>query len=408
MPATPNRIGVFAVLWLAGLYLRLPMLVAPPLAPLIGVELDLNQSQIGALTTIPVLMLALGALPGSFFIARLGARRALSLALVVLALASAGRGLAPPTVLLFAFTVLLGFAVAVMQPALPVLVGHWCRGSLAFGSAVYMNGMLMGEFIGAGLTLPIVLPLLDGDWRAALVVWSLPALVVAALVQLWDRSSIGDGARSTSADRDPDMAARTAPLDSPGGSAVVAAAVVPGRSAWPLGIMLGAASAGFFGTNAYMGTVLAETGQSSLLPQALFWFNATQVAGSLLMLALGRHLLGRRWPVIAAAAGVLLGLIGFGLGGHLVALTAVLVLGLCTCIQLILMVSLVPQMASGNAAARLGAGMFTVGYLLGFLVPQAGGLLADASGLARAALLPMIVLAAAALLVAVLSRFGHR
>ncbi|MFU8817146.1 MAG: CynX/NimT family MFS transporter, partial [Pseudomonadales bacterium] len=192
MAVNPHRLGVLAVLWLAGLYLRLPMLVAPPLAPLIGAELSLNQSQIGALTTIPVLMLALGALPGSFFIARLGPGLALVLALVLLALASAGRGLAPPPMVLFACTVLLGFAVAVMQPALPVLVGQWLPGSLALGSAVYMNGMLMGEFIGAGLTLPVVMPLLDGDWRATLLVWSLPALVVAALVGAISRSRSGD------------------------------------------------------------------------------------------------------------------------------------------------------------------------------------------------------------------------
>jgi MFS transporter, CP family, cyanate transporter len=390
MPATPNRIGTLAVLWLAGLYLRLPILVAPPLAPLIGVELDLNQSQTGALTTVPVLMLSLGALPGSFFIARFGARLALSFALVLLALASAARGLAPPAFVLFGSTVLLGFAVAVMQPALPVLVGQWCRGNLALGSAVYMNGMLMGEFIGAGLTLPFLLPLLEGDWRATLVVWSLPALLVAALVQLWHRS----GERPT-------------PLADPAG-ALNPAAPVPTRGAWSLGIMLGAASAGFFGTNAYMGTVLEDRGRLDLLPQALFWFNATQVAGSLLMLALGRYLVGLRWPVIASAIGVLLGLVGFAFGGGWVALVAVLILGLATCLQLILMVSLVPQVASGSAAARLAAGMFAVGYLLGFLVPLAGGILADATGMARLSLLPLGVLAAVAVLVALTSRFGHR
>jgi MFS transporter, CP family, cyanate transporter len=391
MPATPNRIGTLAVLWLAGLYLRLPILVAPPLAPLIGGELDLNQSQIGALTTIPVLMLSLGALPGSFFIARFGARLALSFALALLAIASAARGLAPPSFVLFASTVLLGFAVAVMQPALPVLVGQWCRGNLALGSAVYMNGMLMGEFVGAGLTLPFLLPLLDGDWRATLMVWSLPALLVAALVQLWRRSEPTDA---------------PSPLLDP--ARPLGGVAVPARRTWALGIMLGAASAGFFGTNAYMATVLEESGRLDLLPQALFWFNATQVAGSLLMLALGRYLVGLRWPVVAAAVGVLLGLTGFALGGGWVALVAVLVLGLATCLQLILMVSLVPQVASGSAAARLAAGMFAVGYLLGFLVPLAGGILADATGLARLALLPLIVLAAVAVVAAVTSRFGTR
>jgi MFS transporter, CP family, cyanate transporter len=394
MPVTPNRIGTLAVLWLAGLYLRLPILVAPPLAPLIGFELDLNQSQIGALTTIPVLMLSLGALPGSFFITRFGARLALSAALVLLAAASAARGLAPPTIVLFACTVLLGFGVAIMQPALPVLVGQWCRGQLALGSAVYMNGMLMGEFIGAGLTLPVLLPMLDGDWRAALLVWSLPALVVAALVQLW---------RPGRSDRQiamPEFPRRIDPQPA-----------IPPKlppSTWSLGLLLGAASAGFFGTNAYMATVLDDTGHLELLPQALFWFNATQVAGSLLMVAVGRHLVGQRWPVVAAAVGVLVGLVGFALGSAPVALAAVLLLGMATCIQLILMVSLVPQVASGNEAARIAAGMFAVGYFLGFAVPLAGGILADATGVARLALLPLTVLAAMAVAASAVFRAGGR
>ena len=114
-------LGSLTLLWLAGLYLRLPILVAPPLSPLIGSELDLGQTALGALTTLPVLMLAVGALPGSFAIARVGPRLAVAGALILLAIASAARGLAPPVLMLFVFTVLMGFAIAVMQPALPVL-----------------------------------------------------------------------------------------------------------------------------------------------------------------------------------------------------------------------------------------------------------------------------------------------
>src|SRR5690606_8132965 len=113
-----GALATLALLWLVGLYLRLPILVAPPLAPAIGAELDLSQSEVGALTTIPVLMLALGALPGSFAIARLGPVRAVVASLVVLAVASAARGLAPPAELLLAATAVMGLAIAVMQPAL--------------------------------------------------------------------------------------------------------------------------------------------------------------------------------------------------------------------------------------------------------------------------------------------------
>ena len=55
---------------LAGVYLRIPVLVAPPLAPFIGDELALTQALTGALTTLPILMLAIGAMPGSLAISR--------------------------------------------------------------------------------------------------------------------------------------------------------------------------------------------------------------------------------------------------------------------------------------------------------------------------------------------------
>lgn len=378
--------GLLALLWFTGLYLRLPILVAPPLAPLIGAELNLNQKEMGALTTLPVLMLALGALPGSFAIARLGAPRTVALALVLVAAGSAGRGLAPPVLLLFAATVLLGLGVAVMQPALPVLVARWLPARLALGSAVYMNGMLMGEFIGAGLTLPWVMPLLDGDWRWTLVAWSVPAVapaVVVTMIRIRARESAPTG--------------------------VPVAWHPPWRDGrlWRLGILLGAASAGFFGTNAYLGGILEGRGQGARLEQALFWFNLAQVAGSLLMLALASRLAGRRWPVPAVAAGVVLGLAGIGFGGDAVFLPALVLLGLSTCLQLILMVSLVPQLVGPDDAGPLAAGMFAVGYLLGFVVPLGGGVLADVTGDPLKALVPLGVLALAALALAVSTALGH-
>ncbi len=364
MKATPGtadglRLPVtLLVLWFAGLYLRLPILVAPPLAPLIGAELDLNQAEIGALTTLPVLMLALGALPGSFAISRLGARAAVVLALITLALASAARGLAPPPILLFVSTAIMGLGIAVMQPALPVLVRQWSPAHMALGSAVYMNGLLMGEFVGAGLTLPVLMPWLDDDWRATLCAWSLPALLVAVAVLRHGRRAGSEAAPVQASWNPPWREARV----------------------WRLGLLLAAASAGFFGTNAYMGSVLQERGRADELAGVLLAFNATQVVGSLLMIALARVLVGRRWPVIVAAFGLPLGLLGFAFGGAGLFLGAVLLLGLCTCVQLILMVS---------------------------LVPLAGGVLADFTGVARMALAPLGLLSLVSLAVALAPGFGH-
>lgn len=375
------RLVVLALLWLAGLYLRLPVLVAPPLVPLIDAELALSQTQLGALTTLPVLMLSVGALPGAWIIARLGPRLALVVSLLVVAFASMARGLAPPVWMLFLNTTLLGLAIAVMQPAFPSLVLRWCPRFVALGSAVYMNGMLMGEFIGGGLTLPFVMPLLDNDWRATLLFWSLPAIPVAGLIYASRQLGIRE-------------------VESPSPGLPVWKPPLNQARTWHLGIILGAASAGFFGTNAYLATLLASKGVQDALPNYLLMINGAQVMGSLAMLVLAQFWVGRRFAVILVAWGVLLGVLGVVFGEGVYAAGATSILGLATCFQLILIVALVPQISNMREAASLAAGMFMVGYFLGFAVPFAGGLAADAMMDARAAFLPLALLAVIAVVIA--------
>lgn len=375
------KLVTLILLWLAGVYLRLPVLIAPPLVPMIDAELGLNQTQLGALTTLPVLMLSLGALPGALIIARLGPRITLVLAILAVGLASMARGLAPPLWLLFVNTTLLGLAIAVMQPAFPALVLRWCPGFAALGSAVYMNGMLMGEFIGGGLTLPLVMPFLENDWRAALVFWSLPALPVALLVLMSRRLGIVE-------------------VESGASGAPVWKPPLNRLRTWHLGIILGTASAGFFGSNAYVPGLLAGKGTPEALPDYLLIINGTQVIGSLTMLVLARIWVGRRFAVIITSWSTFLGLLGMVLASGVYAATATALVGLATCMQLILTVALVPQISDTREAASLAAGMFVVGYMLGFIVPLLGGVAADALSLPAAAFVPVAILAFIGIVVA--------
>jgi len=66
-----------ALLWLVGTALRLTILAVPPIIPLIHDDLNLNATQIGVLTGLPSIMLAMAAVPGSLLIARLGVRAAM-------------------------------------------------------------------------------------------------------------------------------------------------------------------------------------------------------------------------------------------------------------------------------------------------------------------------------------------
>src|SRR5437588_837968 len=92
------------LLWLGGIDLRLTMLAVPPLIPLIHRELHLDEKAVGALVSLPVLILAVASVPGSLLIAKLGVRRALLIGLVFVGAFSALRGFGPSTPILYTAT----------------------------------------------------------------------------------------------------------------------------------------------------------------------------------------------------------------------------------------------------------------------------------------------------------------
>ena len=64
--STANRdVRALILLWLAGTGLRITLLAVPPVIPLIHSELHLTETEIGTLGTLPSLLLAAAAIPGS-------------------------------------------------------------------------------------------------------------------------------------------------------------------------------------------------------------------------------------------------------------------------------------------------------------------------------------------------------
>ncbi|KAA1174499.1 MFS transporter [Marinobacter salinexigens] len=369
-PPPAKLLPVAVLLWLAGVYLRVPVLVAPALAPFISEELGLSQTLTGALTTLPILMLAAGAMPGSLAISRIGPRNTLALAMVIMVIGSAGRGLVPDISTLMIASAVMGFGVAMMQPALPALLPRWLEPHhLALGSAIYMNGMLMGEFIGAGITLPVLMPMVDNSWRAAMIAWSLPALLVAAALYLPKRDR-GRPSRKT--------------------------AWLPDWSnplTLRIGLLLGLSGSMFFGLNAYMGNLLEQQGRLDLLPETLFWYNAAQVIASLIMLKMARAWVGRRTLIITMAVLSIAGTAGTVLLEGWWFIVSATLMSCVAGILLILLVALPPLLVSPEETGRLSAGNFLIGYTLAFSIPMLGGLLADWTGDTRHAIATIIAYA---------------
>src|SRR5215831_9772856 len=79
----------FCLLWLAGLAMRMTLLVVPPVIPLIHEDLRMSETQIGLLIGLPLALFAIAAVPGSLLVARGGAKLAVTLGMVISQWASA-------------------------------------------------------------------------------------------------------------------------------------------------------------------------------------------------------------------------------------------------------------------------------------------------------------------------------
>src|SRR5262249_26463648 len=130
-----------------------------------------------------VSLFALAAVVGSLLAARAGASRALLIGLLVTAAASLLRSASGEVGLLYAATILMSLGVAIMQPTLPLLVRTWLPDHIAFGTAVYSNGLLIGEILPVAIT-PFLLLFVGTSWRISIVVWSVPVLMIAAWISL--------------------------------------------------------------------------------------------------------------------------------------------------------------------------------------------------------------------------------
>jgi CP family cyanate transporter-like MFS transporter len=366
MSTTTRIVSSLLLLWLVGNALRLTILAVPPVIPLIHDELGLSATQVGILTGLPSMLLAAAAVPGSLLIARLGTRNALVLGLLVSAVAGALRGAFPNLAWLYAMTIATAAGVAIMQVALPSAVRAWLPERTGFATAVYTNGLLIGELLPVALTLPLVLPLV-GSWQWAFVVWSAPVLIIALLLQGFSPKR-QNGAAAVRRRWWPDWR---------------------NLLIWRLGFMLGTVNAIYFATNAFIPDFLRAHGMAEWISAALTGLNAGQLPASFILLAYASRLELKVWPIAACGALCVIstGAIVFGNGPTVV--LGASVLGFAAAAILVLVLALPPLLAHPDDVHRVTAAMFTISYSCAVIVPIISGALWDWTGIDRLAFAPI-------------------
>jgi CP family cyanate transporter-like MFS transporter len=324
-------------------------------------SLRLTQAEIGALASLPVLLLSFAALPGAFLIARFGAASVLIGGILLAGVAGALRGASFDSATLFATTFAMGVGIAVMQPAFPSIVRAWIPQRVGLATAVYSNGLLVGEAISASLTIPLMLPLVGGNWRWSLVGWSVPVFAIAAVAIAHARA--------------PERRAETGP-------ARTGAWWPDWRSplTWRLGFIAGGCSSLYFATNAFLPDDLRHSGRADLIGAALSALNWVQIPASFALLALSGKLMLRRWPLVAAGALATVAMIGVATtsGAWIVFWSGII--GFCTAFILILTLALPPMLVDPAHVHSVSAAVFAIGYLCAVVTPVIGGFAWDLTG----------------------------
>lgn len=331
---------------LVGLNLRPALASIGPLLDALQTGAGLGDGLASLLTSLPVLLMGLGALFAGQLLRLFGVRLGVALGLLLVALACALR-LYPGASGLLGGALLAGLGIAVCQALLPVFVRQ-CFGARS-GSAM---GAYSTAIMGGAVLASVGSPWLAKAWGVlpALAFWALPALLA---LPLWAR-----------------VTGHTAPAS----SAPVFTGIAR-RGAW-LALFFGLGTGAYVLVLAWLPPYYTALGWSPAAAGALLGgLTLTQVIAGLLVSAFIERLPDRRPALYLAIATLLLGLLMLVGAPQQLALLAALCLGLG--IGALFPLSLIVTMDRAASPAEAGAlvGFVQgVGYLIAALFPLLAGL----------------------------------
>jgi CP family cyanate transporter-like MFS transporter len=150
--------------------------------------------------------------------------------------------LAPNVVALYVGTTIAGIGIALGNVLVPSLVKRDFHERAGFMTGIYTMAISTSAGIAAGLTVPIE-NLIGHDWRPALAVWALPALVCAAVWVPFARHP------SAVADRRTHTPHRSSHL-------------IRDRLAWQVALFMGVQSLMFYSLLSWLPSILQDHGMS--------------------------------------------------------------------------------------------------------------------------------------------------
>jgi MFS transporter, CP family, cyanate transporter len=371
--------------------LRATITSVGPVLDLISTDTGLSAAALGVLGAIPLIAFAVVSPVVHHLSRRVGAERAVLLALLVLIFATVLRSLAWPGAL-WVGTAVIGCAIAVGNVLVPAIVKRDFPHKIAVMTGAYSAVLSAFAATASGLSLPIAQV---SSWRVAIGIWVILS-VIAAITWLprvlRHRQSI---------------TANAAPADGARRTTMWTSA-----TAWQVALFMGAQSTTFYFFVTWLPSIEVAFGVDPVVAGwHLFGFQAVGIAAGLGVTAFMHGRSDLRLVAGSVSALMIIAMIGLAVAPALVVVW-ILVAGLSAGASLVVSLTFVAQRARTAAdAGRLSGMVQGVGYLLAALGPLAAGVLLDVTGTFTVSLRCGAALAAFQLLLGLLAgrdRYTHR
>lgn len=373
-----------AGLAIAAFALRPQVVGVGPILERIRDDLGMSHFAAGLLATIPVLCMGIFAPPAAYLAARVGASRAVTVALVLIGVGGLLRAFAPGAWLLILLTIPIGVGMGMGNALMPVAVKERFAAQPLRATSIYAVGIQIGATAAAALAVPLAdLGSEDDGWRISLAVFSVSTL---ACLLVWVLLGRNEGA--------PRPARAAAPPRLPWRS----------HGAWLIAVMFLLVTILFYGLGAWLPDILVEDGWSeSSGGAAIAVLNAATVGATILVGTVGTRARSRRQLLVPASCLLVLGTLGVATltdAGWLWAFVLGCGIGTMFPTMMTLPVDVADRPEAVGAVAGL---MLLVGYVGAAPAPSAFGGLRDWTGSYAATSWAMVVVAVGVVLVASLA-----
>ena len=361
---------MLGALWLVYFSFGLAVFSMAPLVEIIREELDIGKGAMGTVLGAWALVYLVAALPSGALVDRLGLRRSLGIAAVIISVSALLRPVADSFIAMYGAVALFGLGGPLVSVGAPKLVSAWFdQEERALAMGITMTAPAIGGVLALSTANSVLMPAFDQSWRATLLVY---ALISVAVIAIWLIAAAAAERVAPDVDRDIDPAPGFS-----GARGLLGHRAVQAMLAMAVGMF-------FFNhaLNGWLPTIIEDRGFSSSV--------AGYLAGSVTALGIVSALVGPRsipekhritaLAVVFVLYGVATVLLN--VDGRPSAFVALAILGsirgLAVPVALVIMMQL-PGVTHRNLGAAGGL-FFTAGEAGGVMGPILFGVLSDAGG----------------------------